>query len=128
MKKFPALLLLVFIFLASCGGKAPGLQVSDPQQTVVAKSGEEFSLVLEANPTTGYHWGVVGELDANAVQFVKNEYTSTSDPNLVGGGGLEVWTFKAVSAGEAQITLGYYPPSNDPVEPQQIMTFTVTVK
>ena len=34
----------------------------------------------------------------------------------------------AVNAGEAQVTLGYYPPSNNPVDPQQTTTFTVIVK
>ncbi len=35
---------------------------------------------------------------------------------------------KSLEAAAAHITLGYYPPSNGPVEPQQTVTFTVTVK
>jgi predicted secreted protein len=128
MKKIPILILLVFISLAACGGKAPALIISDPQQPIIVDTGKEFTIILESNPTTGYHWEIVGELDPNMVEFLKNDYTSTSDPNLVGGGGVEVWTFKAVNAGETQVTLGYYPPSNDPVEPQQTTKFTVTVK
>jgi predicted secreted protein len=61
-------------------------------------------------------------------KIVKTDYTSTNEPNLVGGGGLDVWTFKSVKTGETQITLGYYPLSNDPVDPQQTTTFTVVVK
>lgn len=129
MKKFLPLIILILTFLTACSGKTPTLQVSDPQQPITVDAGKEFTIVLESNPTTGYHWEIVGELDAGTLEFVKNDYTSTSsDPNLVGGGGLDVWTFKAVSAGEAQVTLGYYPPSNDPVDPQQTTTFTVTVK
>jgi predicted secreted protein len=41
---------------------------------------------------------------------------------------VEIWVFKAVGPGETQITLGYYPPSNDPVDPQQTETFSVKVK
>lgn len=128
MKKILSLVILVFIFLPACGGKSPTLQVSDPQQPIEVGAGKEFAIVLESNPTTGYHWEIVGELDPNKVEFIKNEYTSTSDPNLVGGGGLDVWTFKATNTGETQVTLGYYPPSNEPVDPQQTTTFTVTVK
>ncbi len=124
-------LLAAFIFilpLMGCNGKSSTLQITDPQQSLEATAGSEFTIVLESNPTTGYHWDIVGELDQSVVTLVKNEYVSTSDPNLVGGGGLDVWTFKAIDAGEAQITLGYYPPSNDPVDPQQTQTFTVIVK
>ena len=120
---FPVFLLLLLL-IAACGSP----KVTDPQQPIEAGIGKEFSIVLESNPTTGYHWEIVGELDPTLVEFVKNDYTSTSDPNLVGGGGLEVWTFRAVNAGEAQVTLGYYPPSNDPVDPQQTTTFTVILK
>jgi inhibitor of cysteine peptidase len=129
MKKYLLLIALVSIFLTACGrNDKSALKISDPQQPIEADAGEEFSIVLESNPTTGYHWNIVGDLDTNMVEFVKNDYISTSDPNLVGGGGLEVWTFKAVNAGETHITLGYYPPSNDPVDPQQTTTFVVTVK
>ena len=123
---FPVFLFIVL--LTGCGSSASSLQVTVPQQPIEAGLGEEFSIVLESNPTTGYHWAIVGELDPNVVEFVKNDYTSTSDPNLVGGGGLDAWTFKAVNTGETQVTLGYYPPSNDPVDPQQTTTFTVVVK
>lgn len=118
----------VFVFLLSaCGDSSPALQVTDPQLPIEVSAGKEFNIILESNPSTGYHWEV-GELDKNVLEFVKKDYASTSDPNLVGGGGLDVWTFKAVNAGEAQITLGYYPPSNVLTEPQQKVTFTVTVK
>jgi predicted secreted protein len=62
------------------------------------------------------------------VEFVSREYQSTREPGLVGGGGLDVWTFKAVGAGETTITFGQYPPSNDPVDPEQAQTFTIVVK
>jgi inhibitor of cysteine peptidase len=122
------LIILGAISLAACGGKAPMLKVSDPQHPITIGAGEEFSIILEANPTTGYHWAVVGELDQNVVRFVKTKYISTSAPNLAGGGGLDAWTFKAVETGETKVTLGYYPPSNDPVNPKQTTIFTVVVK
>jgi predicted secreted protein len=66
-------------------------------------------------------------VDHNLVEFVSKEYRA-DEPVAPGSGGVDVFTFKALKAGETPITLGYYPPSNDPVEPQQTATFTVTVK
>lgn len=128
MKKILLIMIFASLSISACGGRTSALKVSDPQLPIEVSAEQEFNIVLEANPTTGYHWAIVGELDQNMVQFVKTEYTSTSDPNLVGGGGLDVWTFKSVKTGETQITLGYYPPSNDPVDPQQTTTFTVVIK
>jgi predicted secreted protein len=128
MKKILLIAILASFTLFACGGKAPVLKVSDPQQPITVDSRKEFTIVLESNPTTGYHWGIVGELDQNVAVFVKSEYISTSNPNLVGGGGLDIWTFRAVRAGETNVTLGYYPPSNTAVEPQQTTTFIVIVK
>ena len=128
MKKILLLILLVSISLTACGGDALAAKVTDAQQPIMVGVGKEFTIILEANPTTGYHWEVMGELDQDVVEFIKTDYTSTSEPNLVGGGGLDIWTFKAVNAGETRVTLGYYPPSNDPVDPQQATTFTVIVK
>jgi predicted secreted protein len=129
VKKNLLFIALMILSLAACGGnKKSTLNVSDPQQPIEVGSGKEFSIMLKANPTTGYHWAIVGELDKNVVEFVKKDYTSTSDLKLAGGGGLDVWTFKAVNAGETQVTLGYYPPSNNPVDPQQTRTFTVVIK
>ena len=128
MKKILLFVLVASVSLTACGGSAPALQVNDPQLPIEVSTGREFTIILESNPTTGYQWAIVDELNRSVVEFVKTEYTSTSDPNLVGGGGLDVWTFKSVKTGETQITLGYYPPSNEPVDPYQTTTFTVVVK
>ena len=128
MTKILLLAILATISLSACDRSKSTLTITDPQQPIKAETGSEFTIVLESNPTTGYHWDIVGGLDQSVVGFIKSEYTSASDPNLVGGGGLDVWTFKSVNAGETQITLGYYPPSNEPVDPQQTVTFTVIVK
>jgi inhibitor of cysteine peptidase len=106
----------------------PQFNISDPAKNLDAAVGNEFKIIIDSNPTTGYHWEIVGKLDSNVVEFVSKDYKSTSNPNLVGGGGVDTFVFKALKAGETKITLGYYPPSNDSVEPQQKVTFTVTVK
>ncbi len=105
----------------------PQLNISDPAKILEASAGNEFKIIIDSNPTTGYHWEIIGEVDADVVEFVSRDFRG-DEPVAVGSGGVDVWVFKAVAAGETDITLGYYPPSNDPVEPQQTVTFTVTVK
>lgn len=123
MKKL-MILALATLMLGAC---SRAIKPSDPLITIETAPGKEFKVVLEANPTTGYHWELVGELDETVVEFVSKDY-SAAEPQAVGSGGVETWVFKAVAAGETQITLGYYPPSNDPVDPEQTETFNVSVK
>ena len=126
MKKIFTALLLV-VLLAACSSKST--KPTNPESMIGAHVGEEFTIILESNPTTGYHWQLMpGALDETKVQFVSNDYQSTSAPGLVGGGGVETWKFKAVQPGDVQVMLGYYPPSNTPTDPERTETFTVTIK
>jgi inhibitor of cysteine peptidase len=135
-----ALCLVLFVSLFACstftpaqeatptpnpaaGGTRPAL--TDPAQPIEVQAGETFHIVVDSNPSTGYHWEIVGEL--NGVEFVSRDYTA-DEPVAPGSGGVDVWTFNAVSAGQAQITLGSYPPGVDGGEPEQTVTFDVTVK
>jgi predicted secreted protein len=129
MKRILFLLVVAAIALSSCrgGGSDEPFQISDPAKRLEASAGNEFKIIIAANPSTGYHWELAEELDGSVVEFVSREYRA-DEPVLPGSGGVDVWTFRAVSPGETTITLGYYPPSNDPVEADQIVTFTLTVK
>jgi predicted secreted protein len=137
MKPIMFVLSVCVVLLAACAPVSPDTPVPDAQtnlppvtdssQPVSVKPGETFTIILDSNPSTGYHWDIVGEVDANIVEFVSQDYKG-SEPVMPGSGGVERWVFKAVSAGDTQITLGYYPPSNTPVEPEQTTKFNVIVK
>ena len=119
--------LLVFLFLATLLTACGSSKQIGPEGIVETSVGKEFKVVLDSNPSTGYHWDVVGKLDTNVVELVSNNYRA-SQPVIPGSGGQDVWVFKAVGTGETSITLGYYPPSNNPTEPEKTQTFTVKVK
>lgn len=123
MKKFLVSIICSLILL----GCTSPLQFSDPTQPIQINAGDEFQIVLNANPTTGYHWEFVEEVDQNIIQFVSRDYEA-DQPVTTGSGGTEVWTFKAIATGEARITLGYYSPSNELDPAQQNTIFIVTVK
>lgn len=129
MKKILFLFALSALVLASCrgGGSDEIFQISDPARQLEAAAGSEFKIVIESNPTTGYHWELVEDLDGSIVEFVSKDYRP-DEPVTTGSGGVDVWTFKAIAAGETEIMLGYYPPSNDPTEPEQTVTFSLAVK
>ncbi len=124
--------LCMTIVLAACAGKAAepeteDLVFSDVAKNLEAVAGNEFKIVIPSNPSTGYHWKLGDELDESIVEFVSKDYSPPT--SLVpGSGGQDVWLFKAMNPGETHITLWYYSPSNELAEPQQKVTFTVTVK
>ena len=105
----------------------PEIPITDPSQPVRAQAGEDFQIIINSNPTTGYHWEIVGELDAKLVEFTSRDYNNVG-PIMPGSGGVDIWTFKAVSDGETQITFGSYPPSLDSTDPSQTVTFNISIK
>jgi predicted secreted protein len=132
MKKIHLFIVVIAFVLSGCEAKndAPDqpsdLAVSDPARQLTAEAGKEFKIILDSNPTTGYHWEVMGELDKSVVEFVSKNYKADG-LQTTGSGGKDVWVFKAVAAGEATITLGNYPPDAS-ADAEQTITFTVVVK
>ena len=99
---------------------------TDPSQPITVQAGETFEIVLASNSSTGYRWKLVGELDANVVQLVGQDYIAQR-PIMPGSGGVDIWTFRAVNAGDTTIVIGYYPPSQEG-EPQETATFSIQVE
>lgn len=131
MKKLLTVLFASALTLAACGGKAAKpavepLNISEPGKSIEVAAGNEFKIVIESNPSTGYHWDLVGALDESIIQFVSRDYRA-DEPVMPGSGGKDVWVFQAVAAGETTITLGYFPPGVAGT-PAQEVTFTVMVK
>jgi inhibitor of cysteine peptidase len=99
---------------------------TDHTQLITVTAGETFELVVPSNPSTGYHWNIVPELDANIAEFVGQDYIA-EEPVAPGSGGMDVWTFRAVNPGDTTIVLGYYPPDNDS-DPDETVTFSIHVE
>lgn len=133
MKPAHYLILVSVIFLAACAAPTPAPvdpasssmpALTDPAQPITVNAGEIFMIVVESNPSTGYHWEVVGEL--SGVELVSREYTA-AEPVIPGSGGVEVWTFKAVTAGDISVTLGNYPPGEGTANEQE-KSFKVVIQ
>lgn len=140
MKRIP-LLLIAILLLSSCVTSTPPPtptlpptvetpntlpEPTDPTQLITVKAGETFDLVLPSNPSTGYHWNMDPELELNLVELVAQSYMA-DEPVMPGSGGADVWTFRALNAGDTTIVLGYYSPDND-VDPEEEVIFSIHVE
>ena len=127
MKRFLILVALVAIcMLAGCVG---GVRTyTDPGQTIDIGVNQEFVIALESNPTTGYLWEA--SHDESMLKLVESKYEMGKEAKegLVGAGGVEYFTFKALKTGETEITLVYKRPWEDPTPQDVTKVFTVDIK
>jgi predicted secreted protein len=132
-------LILLSLFVG-CGGPV----VTETVTTTVSKtlvidevisveSGQEFTIPLPSNPSTGYTWQETH--DTNFLALVDKVYQpkqppSTSGPIIVGGGGTDYFRFKALVKGKGTIVFEYKGPGAVPGGSQaaQKKIFEVEVK
>lgn len=143
MNKYPVLTIIAVVIiavLAGCsGGNKPAAPVtpepsvpaatqeySDPAKTIQTTVGTEFEIMLESNPTTGYTWEGNESYDKDMLTLVKSTYTP-SKPQLMGSGGTHQYIFKALKAGDTEITL-VNKRSWEKSESDKTFVFKVTVK
>ena len=97
--------------------------------TIKAQVGETFVIQLASNPTTGYQWKMTptGDPGVNleSSKYVPDTQTGTATDTMVGMGGMENWTFSAVSAGTGTLVFESIPPGK--TTPAETVTFNVTV-
>jgi inhibitor of cysteine peptidase len=78
----------------------------DPDQVIHATPGERFAIGLEGNPTTGYTWQV--STDEHTLELLDQAF-EPHGPGI-GASGLELFTFRALSPGQATIICEYRRP------------------
>ncbi|MDD5678128.1 MAG: protease inhibitor I42 family protein [Kiritimatiellae bacterium] len=98
-----------------------------PGEMIAVTTGRSFAIRLQSNPTTGYGWQLAKPLDNRIVVLVTNNYIHP-DTKLVGSGGHEVWVFKAVGPGPAEISMQYVRFWEKGRPPAETNVFKVVVK
>jgi inhibitor of cysteine peptidase len=88
--------------------------------------GQEFTVTLASNATTGYHWELAAPLDEAVVKLVNSEYR-TPETSALGAPGQEIWTFQAVGQGRTVIDLKYVRPWEKDVAPVETASYEVAV-
>lgn len=90
--------------------------------------GEQATIELAANATTGYTWELAADPDANIVAIVSDTYTATPvDSGVVGSGGSQRVVIRGVAAGTATIELRYVRPWESDQSGAETASFPVTV-
>ncbi len=86
---------------------------------------QEFVIVLGSNPTTGYGWQE--SHDQTMVELVESDYETGegAEAGTVGAGGIEYFRFKALKAGETEITLVYKRPRGEEIAAQKVFTVSM---
>ena len=115
-----ALALACGAVLVACGGSAGSSPAPSPSPpavfteadnttTVAARVGEQFTVTLDENPTTGYQWDMKA---GPGLTLVSDRFTgpSPSPSPLEGAGGTHSWVFRADEAGTLTLTGLYVRP------------------
>lgn len=113
--------------LAACGddgGTTVELGATDSLSEVSLDVGDQLSVSLEANPTTGYSWEL-GPLP-DGLQLVSSEFEEPGG-SLVGASGMQRFVFDAVGSGNGILRFEYVRVFDDPVIAERIVEYVLAI-
>jgi len=117
MKK--GLCLLVFLCIIALSFLSFGCSTEQGQKTA--------TIELEGNATTGYSW-VYTMSPEGVIRELSNEYIpDKTNDGTVGSGGKYIFTFEAVSGGEAELVFSYLRTWETGVPPLKTVTYKAIV-
>lgn len=98
---------------------------NDPWKTIAVKTGEEFIIALDSNPTTGYEWAAT--YDESMLILAESSYKTGKEAQqgAVGAGGTQYFHFKANKSGQTEITLAYKRPWEAESAEQKVFTVEI---
>lgn len=116
--------------LSLAGGCSQGtpdaLTEDDSGTAVVLQAGDQLTVRLVSNASTGYQWVVVDE--GPLAQAGDPVYEQSESDNVVGAAGAEVFTFDAPEAGTGTLTLEYRRSWETTAPAEQTWSVDVTVE
>lgn len=99
---------------------------TETSSEIVATVGENFTISLESNQSTGYSWSV-GMVSDNAQVVVAGMDYDLPESSQTGQGGAEVWHLKAIAPGSVKLMF-FYARSWEKDAPAKTLSFNVTIK
>jgi len=94
--------ILFLLLIAGCSSSSAAN--TDPDKIIRVKVGQEFTIVLTTNPTTGYDWECTSIYEW--IQPLNKTYQA-DNTGLVGSGGTDTFRFKAHGQGKAALDFVY---------------------
>ena len=117
---------------AGPGGGADEVNVDESYNggEVKVAAGGKVIVTLESNPSTGFSWMLSEITSEGVLEEAGNEFQSdnTDNPPLVGAGGHEIWTFKALKKGTSTISMEYSRPWDGGEKGVETFELTVIVE
>jgi inhibitor of cysteine peptidase len=108
------------LFACSPGPKPGSIQVScdefyklpHARREVSVAVEDTFTVTLCSNPSTGFQWEAAKISDSGVLEEVDHQFMppGSEPPPPPGTPGQEVWTFKALKAGESTLSIDYSRP------------------
>jgi inhibitor of cysteine peptidase len=114
-------LILVAVLLGAC------VTLAIAQTRIEVATGQEFTVTLKSNPSTGYGWQLATPVDETKVKFLRSVFNAPKT-DRVGAPGVELWIFEAVGKGETTISLKYVRPWEKDTAPAETATCNVVIK
>jgi len=91
--------------------------------------GEELTVTLGSNPTTGFQWSEDAEIgDESIIKQVSHQFVGPGIDEPPGTPGEDVWTFKALKKGTVTTFLEYSRPWIEEDADHWTVTITTTIK
>lgn len=127
MAKILSMLTAAALFAGCCCTEnSGGFELSQNRAQISRNAAEQFSVVLESNPTTGYGWNV--SVPSGVNMLAQNYIPDNSAPNLCGAGGIEKFDFVVPQKGSYEIKFEYRRPWEKNVPALHTRTLQVDAK
>lgn len=98
---------------------------SDPDTTIKVNVGQEFTIALDENPSTGYLWEA--QFDSSFVELVDSNYEASSGGG-VGAEGTRSFVFAALKEGNTEVTMVLKRPWEEETADEKVFTVEVAVE
>lgn len=104
MKKTLFCFISGILLVASCSASDVSAVNTNPDKIIRVKVGDEFTIALKANPTTGYDWEC-----ASIYEWIQplDKVYEADNTGLVGSGGTDIFRFKAHGQGKTALDFVY---------------------
>ena len=121
--------LMFALCFSSCSELGKTLTEKNNGEMINLKIDDKVEIKLESNPATGYSWFLSDKVDSAIVSVTDPVFIeSKKDEELIGAGGYEVFTIKAISKGKTSLILNYERPWEKKVEPIETFEITISVE
>ena len=90
-------------------------------EVIQVEAGKTFTISLESNPTTGYMWQ--SGFDSEFLELLGSNFAA--DSTLIGAPGTETFEFRALTDGQAEVTMIYKRPWEEDVLEERIIMIDI---